>query len=123
MYFSKFQKNLRFTHGTPAKEIKEAVRDANRAFSDYEKEVKSISTWNTGIVVGAICFVLGAGLMWGWQYSRIDKYQYAINQTNSMSAYINSDCPIKQNYAKFVGQTVKCDEYWSSPTTILERKK
>ncbi len=108
---------------TTAKEIKEAVRDANRAFSDYEKEVKSISTWNTGIVVGAICFVLGAGLMWAWQYSRIDKYQYAINQTNSMSAYINSDCPIKQNYAKFVGQTVKCDEYWSSPTTILERKK
>ena len=106
-----------------AKEIKEAVNDANRAFSDYEKEVKSISTWHTGIIVGAIAFVLGAGLMWGWQYSRIDKYQYAISQTNAMSAYVNSDCKIKQDYAKFVGQSISCDQNWSSPTTILEQKK
>lgn len=106
-----------------AKEIKEAVNDANRAFSDYEKEVKSISTWHTGLTVGAICFVLGAGVMWGWQYSRIDKYQYAIDQTNAMAGYINSDCKIKQSYAKFVGQTINCDQNWSSPTTILEKRK
>ena len=73
--------------------------------------------------MGVICFVLGACLMWGWQYSRIDKYQYAIEQTNAMAGYINSDCKIKQSYAKFVGQTINCDQNWSSPTTILERKK
>lgn len=111
-----------------AKEIKEAVNDANRAFSDYEKEVKSISTWHTGLVVGAICFVVGAGLMWGWQYSRIDKYQYAIDQTNGMAGYVNSSCSTKQGYAKFLGvatdkKPYDCNKYWLTSSEILENKK
>ena len=111
-----------------AKEIKEAVNDANRAFSYYEKEVKSISTWNTGLVVGAICFVLGAGLMWGWQYSRIDKYQYAIDQTNAMAGYINSSCNLKQGYAVFQGRgqdkkAMDCNNSWLTTSDILEKKK
>ncbi len=42
---------------------------------------------------------------------------------NTMAGYINSDCKIKQSHAKFVGQTIDCDQNWSSPTTILEGRK
>ena len=106
-----------------AKEIKEAVTQATQTFKDYEKQVESISTWQTGIVVGVICFVLGVTGMWAFQYTRIDKYQYAIDQTNAMAGYINSSCQIKQSYAKFIGQTIDCDTAWLSPTAILDRKK
>ena len=106
-----------------AKEIQVAVTQATQTLKDYEKEVKSISTWQTGILVGSLCFVFGAACVWAVQYSRIDKYQYAIDQTDAMAGYINSSCNIKQNYAKFVGQTIDCEKNWASPTSILSSKK
>jgi ABC-type Fe3+-citrate transport system substrate-binding protein len=106
-----------------AKEIKEAVSQATQTFKDYEKHVESISTWQTGIIAGVLSFVFGVAGMWAFQYNRIDKYQYAIEQTNAMSGYINSSCQIKQSYAKFVGQTIDCDTNWASPSSLLNRKK
>ena len=108
---------------TASKEIKEAINQVMQVFKAYEEEVKSISTWRTGVIAGFICFVIGVVCMWGIQYKRIDKYQYVIDQTNAMAGYINSDCKTKQNYAKFVGQTIECNQTWSSPTSILKREK
>lgn len=106
-----------------AKEIKEAVNQATQTFKDYEKHVESISTWQTGIIVGVLSFIVGVAGMWAFQYNRIDKYQFAIDQTNAMAGYINSSCQIKQSYAKFIGQDMDCKQNWSSPTSILDRKK
>lgn len=116
--YTKLKANIDAT----ARKMIDAVESSSRKVEHWQDNYQLRSRWHYALISGAICFVLGAGLMWSWQYKRIDKYQYAIDQTNAMSAYINSDCDIKKSYAKFVGDTITCDKNWLSPTVILENK-
>lgn len=117
--YSKLQANIEST----AKKMIDAVETSSRQVNQWRDDFHSRSKWHIALISGVVGVLLGAGLLWWLQNSRIDKYQVAISQTNAMAGYINSDCKIKQSYAKFVGDSITCDKEWASPSSILGRKK
>lgn len=116
--YSKLQASIDST----AKKMIDAVETSSRQVDKWRDNYQSRSKWHIALISGVLGVLLGSGLLWWLQNSRIDKYQVAISQTNAMAGYINSDCKIKQSYAKFVGDSITCDKEWASPSSILGRK-
>ena len=116
--YSKLQANIDAT----AKKMIDAVETSSRQVDHWRDNYHSRRKWHIALISGVLGVLLGAGLLWWLQNSRIDRYQVAISQTNAMAGYINSDCKIKQSYAKFVGDSITCDKKWASPSFILGRK-
>ncbi len=116
--YSKLQVSIDST----AKKMIDAVELSSRQVDKWRDNHNSRSKWHIALISGVLGVLFGAGLLWWLQNARIDKYQVAISQTNAMAGYINSDCKIKQSYAKFVGDSITCDKEWASPSSILGRK-
>lgn len=117
--YSKLQASIDAT----AKKMIDAVETSSRQVDRWRAEAKSGNILSWSFLFFVIGLFMGGIIIWTVQYNRIDRYQYVIDKTNVMAGYINSDCKIKQNFAQFIGQTINCDQNWSSPTTMLERKK
>lgn len=116
--YSKLQVSIDST----AKKMIDAVELSSRQVDTWRDNHNSRSKWHIALISGVLGVLFGAGLLWWLQNARIDKYQVAISQTNAMAGYINSDCKIKQSYAKFVGDSITCDKELASPSSILGRK-
>ncbi len=101
-----------------AQELKATYTQATRSFDEWSKEVHKTNNWTMSLMVGSFTFIIGAMLMWGFQYKRIDRYQYAINKADQMAVYVNQSCDYKKDYAKFIGQNPKsfdcADTTWRS---------
>ena len=85
-----------------------AMDQAEHEATRYQMKAEAHKNLYVGIISGALCFVLGAALLWGSQSHRIDRYQYAISQTDSMARFVNSDCRIKQIYGDYIGKKIDC---------------
>ena len=72
-----------------AKALTNAVKVAEQSATHYERNAGIYSNVIVGFITGAMAFVAGALLVWGIQYNRIDRYQYAINQTDTMAKFLN----------------------------------
>lgn len=121
--YSKLQANIDAT----AKKMINAVETSSRQVDQWRAEAKSSSIWNWSFLFFVIGLFVGGIIIWTVQYHRIDKYQYAIDQTNGMAGYINSSCNNKQGYAKYQGRStdkepMDCDKHWLTPSEILQNK-
>lgn len=119
---------LKTNMDTATKTMTAAIETASRQVNQWRDNYQSRSRWHFALISGAICFILGSGIMWKLENSRIEKYQYAIDQTNGMAGYINSSCNIKQGYAKFLGvatdkKPYDCNKYWLTSSEILNTVK
>lgn len=122
--YTKLQANIDST----AKKMIDAVETSSRQVDQWRDDYQKRSRWHFALISGAICFILGSGIMWKLENSRIEKYQYAIDQTNGMAGYINSSCNTKQGYAKFLGvatdkKPYDCNKYWLTSSEILNTVK
>ena len=102
-----------------AKALTNAVKVAEQSATHYERNAGIYSNVIVGFITGAMAFVAGALLVWGIQYNRIDRYQYAINQTDTMAKFLNFNCQNKRAYAAYLNQTIDCKNSWSSPSEII----
>lgn len=122
--YSKLQANI----DTTAKKMIEAIEQSTRQVDKWRAEAKSGNIWSWSFLFFVIGLFMGGIIIWTVQYNRIDRYQYAIDQTNAMAGYINSSCQLKQGYAVFQGRgqdkkAMDCDSSWLTTSEILSRKK
>ena len=101
------------------KALTNAVKVAEQSATYYEKNAGTYSNVIVGFIAGTISFVAGALLVWGIQYNRIDRYQYAISQTDTMAKFLNSNCQNKKAYAAYLNQSIDCKTSWWGPSEIV----
>jgi len=97
--------------------LQNTILTAKQEAARYQDITRTHKGFYVGIITGSLFFVLGAVLMWGVQYNRLDRYELALYKADKFASYVNHSCDFKKDYAKFVGEDPKsfsCDDTWKS---------
>jgi glycerol kinase len=119
---TKSAKGYQDTLNSSIKNLQTTILQIQGQANQYIEKTATHKSIYVGIITGALAFVAGAAVVWGVQYNRMDRYQFAIGQTDTMARYINSSCKIKQDYGKYIGQPIENCNNWYAPTEIIAKK-
>jgi DNA-binding XRE family transcriptional regulator len=76
------------------KKLQDTIISVEKEATRYQGITKKYKGLHVGIITGGLCFVLGAAIMWGTQYKRIDNYQSTISwldRPNSKQTFCSSN--------------------------------
>ena len=50
----------------------------------------------------------------------LETYRKGLNDSDNFVRYVNSSCKLKQGFASFTNQSIRCDQYWNSPKSLIK---
>lgn len=118
--YSKLQASIDAT----AKKMIDAVETSSRQVDRWRDNYQSRSRWYFVLISLLIGMGLGIGGSYYITMKKFTQYQDVVDATNFYARYINSDCNIKKDFAKFIGLSQKydCNTSWISGADYLAKK-